>query len=223
LSAKQAKTRRPVQSGTPIAPTSARATARVTVLVVLVVLVVVIGVGAYFLGLARDKDPALTTALRGVGDHASSVNNNEADVVFTESLVALDQQSVAIAEIAEERGQSREVRDLAIKIQFAQQPEFDAMNGWLNDDWGAIQVVKPGNVDGMSTESQVKSLNTKSGAAFDSALLKMMIRHHTGAIHLAMTELKHGKNADALGLATSVQITRRAEINRMTGVLRSMR
>jgi uncharacterized protein (DUF305 family) len=217
--AKQVKPRRPVPAATPNRSVSARAVARVSVLVVLVV---VIGVAAYVVGRAGQKEPSLTSALRGVGDHASSVDHNKADVVFTEELVPLDQQSVALAEVAERRGHSREVKDLALKIQFAQQPEFDAMNGWLNDDWGALQLTNLPHVDGMATENQVKSLATMSGAAFDSAFLKMMIRHHTGAIHLATTELEHGKNANALGLATTVQITRRAEINRMTGVLRNM-
>ena len=49
--------------------------------------------------------------------------------------------------------------------------------------------------------------------------LQMMIRHHQGAIEMAMTEQREGKNPEAKTLAEKIAADQTAEINQMQDLL----
>ena len=65
---------------------------------------------------------------------------------------------------------------------------------------------------GMMTQDQMTKLKESSGADFDRMFLEMMIDHHQGAVDMANTELKDGKNADVKKMAQAVVDTQTAEI-----------
>lgn len=73
---------------------------------------------------------------------------------------------------------------------------------------------------GMMSQADLDSLKGESGSAFDREFLSMMVQHHQGAIRMAETELSSGKNAAALALARSIQVTQQAEVASMKGLLR---
>lgn len=204
-------------------------------LIAAVVLLVGGLVGGYFIGKSASDDSAsnsaATSSVSSLAAKASASEHNDADVMFAQMMVPHHTQATEMAKLAETRASSPEVKALAAKIAAAQQPEIDKMNTWL-DDWGTGtssdssmagmdhgSMNDSGSMTGMMSEDDMTSLAAMSGAEFDKTFLTMMIEHHTGAISMAEDEMKNGKNADALALATSIQVTQQAEVNEMKALL----
>ena len=74
-------------------------------------------------------------------------------------------------------------------------------------------------MNGMMTEAQMNELSQATGAELDQLYLELMIAHHEGAIEMAQTELKEGKNPAALKLAQEIIDTQQAEIEQMQALL----
>ena len=88
---------------------------------------------------------ALTTgaALGGCGSTATappassasspqaSQTHNQADISFVQGMIPHHAQAIAMSEMAAQRAGSPEIKDLAARIQAAQQPEIDQMSGFL--------------------------------------------------------------------------------------------
>ena len=74
-------------------------------------------------------------------------------------------------------------------------------------------------MNGMMTEAQMNELSQATGAELNQLYLELMIAHHEGAIGMAQTELKEGKNPAALKLAQGVIDTQQAEIKQMQALL----
>ncbi|MGY5079224.1 DUF305 domain-containing protein [Streptomyces nigrescens] len=92
-----------------------------------------------------------------------------------------------MAELAESRASSSDVKKLAEKIKEAQDPEIETMSGWLRA-WGQ-KVPEDMDHDGMDhgdasamprmmDDWQMDELEGASGKAFDRMFLTTMIGHH---------------------------------------------
>ncbi|MFD8735949.1 DUF305 domain-containing protein [Streptomyces sp. NPDC059618] len=170
----------------------------------------------------------------GPSDTASGAHrsHNAQDVSFAQGMVPHHRQAVAMADLAASRAKSQQVKDLAAKIEQAQDPEIETLSGWLKA-WGAKvpDAAMPGmeNMPGMdhsgsSTPGQMSSddmgrLKGLSGDAFDKAFLQMMTSHHEGAISMARTEQAKGAYGPAMRLATSIVTSQSAEIAGMDKML----
>jgi uncharacterized protein (DUF305 family) len=71
----------------------------------------------------------------------------------------------------------------------------------------------------MMTDAQLSGLGRLSGPPFDQQFLNLMIEHHQGALRLADTETRDGRNAGAIALAGRITDVERAEIDRMRQLL----
>jgi len=162
---------------------------------------------------------------------ASAKNFNDADVTFAQSMIPHHQQAVEMAKLAQQHASTTEVKQLADKIEGAQGPEINTMTGWLKD-WG--KKVPSGSMSGMSgmdhsssdmsgmmSDAEMKKLDAAAGPAFDQMFLTMMVSHHTGAIEMAKTEQKNGKNTDAVALAKKIEADQTAQIAVMKKLLKS--
>lgn len=178
---------------------------------------------------------ALTLAACGGGDKGSGHDmsghsmaassapageHNAQDVMFAQMMIPHHQQAITMAKQAATKASSPEVKRLAGQIEQAQGPEIQQMTGWLRT-WGAS--TSPGNGmhmgDGMMSDQDMKKLDTLSGKAFDKAFLRMMIKHHQGAITMAETEQAKGSFADAKAMANSIVTSQSAEITTMRKLL----
>lgn len=141
---------------------------------------------------------------------------NEADVTFAQGMIPHHEQAVEMAELAEDRAESSEVKDLAARIEAAQDPEVALMTGWLEDwDEPVDAGGQMGGMDGMSgmmSDEDVTALEDADGAVFDELFLEMMAEHHRGAIDMAETEVAEGEHAEALDLAETIIDTQTAEV-----------
>lgn len=157
--------------------------------------------------------------------------HNQADITFAQGMIPHHAQAIAMSIMAAHQGGSPRVKDLATRIQAAQQPEIDQMSGWLRA-WNAP--VPPlyssmggtgqdhgasGAMPGMMSGDQMQQLGLASGAAFDRMFLQMMIIHHQGAVTMAKAELNDGQNPDARRLAQRIIDAQQREITEMRTLL----
>jgi uncharacterized protein (DUF305 family) len=172
---------------------------------------------------------AVVLTLTGCGsDDAASPpadQFNDADVSFAQQMIPHHRQAIQMAQHAEQRASSAEVKRLAREIEKAQDPEIQTMAGWLQA-WG--QDVPEGtahtghgaaDMPGMMSDQEMQALQDASGAAFDRMFLQMMIKHHDGAIQMARTEQANGQNADAIALARQIESAQTNEISVMKRLL----
>src|SRR5882757_7733562 len=147
-------------------------------------------------------------------------------------------QAVEMSKLAAQRASSPQVKDLAARIEAAQQPEIDQMNGMLqawnaatpattgpsmtgmnHGNMGGTGQMEHGSMPGMMSDQQMQQLNQVSGPAFDRMFLQMMIQHHQGAVTMSKTELTDGQNAGAKALAQSIIDAQEREITEMQTLL----
>ena len=146
-------------------------------------------------------------------------------VTFATDMIAHHRQAVEMAELAETRAESPEVKDLATQIMDAQDPEIESMTGWLTT-WGEPVPDEMGGMDmsssmpGMMSQDEMTSLENTSGAEFDQMFLAMMVEHHRGAIEMAKSEQSDGLFPDAIALAKQIETAQTDEITSMRALLR---
>ena len=147
---------------------------------------------------------------------ASSASFNDADVTFAQSMIPHHEQAVEMAKLAADRAESDEVKDLASRIESAQDPEIETMTGWL-EDWdepveGGDEMGGSREMGGMMSDEDMQSLEDAEGTEFDQLFLEMMGEHHRSAIEMAETELAAGESPDALELAQDIIDTQTVEV-----------
>jgi uncharacterized protein (DUF305 family) len=159
------------------------------------------------------------------GNKASASDFNTADVSFTQQMIAHHTQAIEMAKLAPSRATDAGVKDLAKRIQAAQDPEISRMKQWLKD-WGEPMsssggmssnggMADHGSGTGMMSEAEMNTLMGTKGSKFHMMFLEMMTTHHRGAIDTAKTELTDGKSADAKKLAQDIIDAQTKEIAEM--------
>ncbi|MFI9816861.1 DUF305 domain-containing protein [Saccharothrix variisporea] len=149
----------------------------------------------------------------------SSNERNDADITFAQDMIPHHVGALDMAKLAQGRTTNPKVLDLATRIEKAQAPEIKTMTEWLKT-WGAEA---PGTHHGTAghdmdpTESE--KLKQAKDTEFDMMFLAMMIKHHQGAIDMANTELRQGRNAEAKQLAQRIIDAQQAEIEEMKDLL----
>jgi uncharacterized protein (DUF305 family) len=173
-----------------------------------------------------------TTAGSNSSDDSSSAvaQFNDVDVSFAQGMVPHHQQAVEMSELAAERAESVEVKELAKKIEAAQAPEIEQLTTWL-EAWGEDAPsgdmghgdMGHGDTDsemsGMMTGEDMAMLEDANGAGFDEMFLQMMVEHHEGAVSMAKTEVAEGENPDAIAMAKAIIATQNDEIDQMQQLL----
>ncbi len=166
----------------------------------------------------------------------SALQVNDADVQFAQSMIPHHRQAVEMANIALDPSSeaSRDVTRLAGAIKRAQRPEIKTMTTWLESwgeplDEGAMDPDMSSGTgmgddmsdDGMMSGEEMSELEDLTGTKLDRRWLKMMIKHHEGAVEMAERECRDGANPDALELAADIIATQEAEIAEMRELLGS--
>ncbi|MBK3639253.1 MULTISPECIES: DUF305 domain-containing protein [Streptomyces] len=165
------------------------------------------------------------------GHHASAsasassgaAAHNDQDMAFAQGMIPHHQQALEMARLAAGRASSPQVKDLASRIEKAQDPEIRTMNGWLKS-WGmGMSSAMPGMghsaMPGMMDAKDMAGLKKMSGKDFDSMFLTMMIEHHKGAVAMAGTEKAKGSYGPAKSMAGDIVDAQTAEITEMNKLL----
>ena len=166
----------------------------------------------------------------GSDSPSAAAEFNDADVTFAQGMIPHHEQAIEMAQLAAERAEREEVKQLAADIEAAQGPEIERLTTWL-EAWGEDD--PSGEMDhgdmnggdsssdmgGMMTSEDMAMLEEASGVKFDEMFLEMMIEHHRGAVTMAETEVAEGENADAIAMAEDIIATQNAEIEQMQQLL----
>lgn len=166
----------------------------------------------------------------GAGSSAPAGAFNDADVLFAQLMIPHHEQALEMSRLADGRASDPEIKELARKIEQAQDPEIKTMKGWLTA-WGKPTTAPsmPGmdhggghgghGGDGMMSAADMTELKALKGKAFDKAFAQLMIDHHNGAIAMAGDEQREGENPDAKKLAGAIVKGQSAEVEQLKGVL----
>jgi uncharacterized protein (DUF305 family) len=200
--------------------------------------------GAQAASTATGSAPAQAFASAPTGSASARVFN-DADVAFDQQMIVHHQQGILMADLAKERGESGQVKQLATQIAAEQPLEIATMSGWLRA-WG--KPVPPGATTGAASRTPtaggtrpmptmmpsmtpmmptvsplpgVSGMMGMRGAAFDQMFLKMMIAHDEDGVAMAKTELASGVNPQEKQLAKNIETSLTAQIAQMQQMLRS--
>ncbi|MEU2909308.1 DUF305 domain-containing protein [Streptomyces massasporeus] len=170
------------------------------------------------------------------GSHAPAATpspagaHNAQDVAFAQGMIPHHRQALEMARLAESRASSGTVKDLAGRIEKAQDPEIRTMTGWLKS-WaekvpggtagGGMDHSASGHsgMPGMMTGEDMAALEKLTGKAFDVQFLTLMVEHHEGAVEMARTEQSKGRHAAAKAMAGDIVTAQNAEIGEMDKLL----
>ncbi|MCF3130894.1 DUF305 domain-containing protein [Streptomyces olivochromogenes] len=161
---------------------------------------------------------------------AGAEAHNAQDVSFAQGMIPHHRQALEMAALAADRASSVRVKDLAARIQKAQDPEIRTMTGWLTS-WGEDVPMAgtdhshhsgmsgmPG-MSGMMSAKDMDRLKKASGKEFDTMFLTMMIDHHRGAVAMATTEKDEGRYGPATSTADDIVTAQNGEIKEMNQLL----
>ncbi|MFF8908952.1 DUF305 domain-containing protein [Streptomyces olivaceoviridis] len=158
---------------------------------------------------------------------ASATAHNAQDVSFAQGMIPHHRQALEMAKLADGRASSARVKDLASRIEKAQDPEIRTMTGWLTS-WGE-QAPMAGmdhsahsgmsGTSGMMSEADMTALEKATGKDFDTKFLSMMVGHHEGAVEMATTEKEKGQYGPAKTMADAIVTAQNAEIKEMKRLL----
>ena len=156
--------------------------------------------------------------------------HNPQHVAFAQGMIPHHQQALEMARLAADRASSGTVKDLAKRIEKAQDPEIRIMSGWLKT-WGEKVPGGTGGggmdhsasghsgMPGMMGSEDMAALKTLTGKAFDVQFLTMMVEHHEGAVEMAEAEQSKGRHAPAKAMADDIVTAQNAEISEMNKLL----
>jgi uncharacterized protein (DUF305 family) len=155
--------------------------------------------------------------------------HNPQDVAFAQGMIPHHRQALEMARLAGGRASTGAVKDLAARIEKAQDPEIRTMTGWLKA-WGedvpaaggdGMDHSAPGHagMPGMMGDEDMAALEKLTGKAFDVQFLTLMVEHHEGAVEMARTEQSKGRYGPAKAMADDIVTAQKAEISEMKGML----
>ncbi|WP_373317030.1 DUF305 domain-containing protein [Streptomyces sulfonofaciens] len=142
---------------------------------------------------------------------------NSADLAYAEMMIVHHRQALRMTRLAGEHAHSDAVERIARRIAASQQPEIEAMQGWLESNGASGSTGGHMHMDmpGMATEAQLERLEDARGEAFDDLFLKLMITHHQGAVTMATDVLSRGRNVRIAEMATDLIAQQTREMSRM--------
>ncbi|MFD5422703.1 DUF305 domain-containing protein [Streptomyces sp. NPDC127069] len=183
--------------------------------------------GASGHGGGHDASAPASASAAPSGTARGAAANNAADTAFAKGMVPHHRQALEMASLAATRAESPEVKSLADEIRKAQDPEIKTLSGWLAS-WGEQVPAAEGGGhsghsmsggSGMMTGEEMDQLTKASGKEFDTAFLRLMVKHHEGAVAMARTEQTDGQYQPAKDMAAAIIASQSAEITRMNGLL----
>jgi uncharacterized protein (DUF305 family) len=156
------------------------------------------------------------------GEHNGHATNTQSatagsgvDRAFVAAMIPHHESAVEMAQIAQKRGESGFVKQLADDIIRTQNAEIATMR--REDAALAAEGVKPGDLgvpeDMRGMDHDISMLDKAD--PFDPAFLEMMIPHHEGAITMANAELAKGADSELKQLAQEIITAQQREIDEM--------
>lgn len=174
----------------------------------------------------------------------STARTHPADLRFMQHMHVHHRQAVTMVNIVDGRLTDPKVRAMAGRIKAEQKPEMGYMSRWVRSHDGSASSAKSGShhghggthsqkaapsgstkpdhssMPGMATPAQLAQLRRTSGVATDRMFLKLMIRHHRGAVTMVGDRVKAGgTDPDVERFAGDIQSGQSSQIRHMRSML----
>lgn len=144
---------------------------------------------------------------------------------FIEQMIPHHEDAITMADIALEKAQHQEIKDLAKNIKTSQSAEIREMQAWYKN-WFSKDVPKNSTVMGghgmgtgsmhmgmMGDDSDMEGL--KNSSSFDKTFIEEMIPHHQMAVMMANMLLASTSRPEMKKLAQDIISAQTKEINEM--------
>ena len=165
---------------------------------------------------------------RGMTD-APALVTDAVDVGFVRDMKKHHAQAVEMGGIVHRRSPDKDLNYLAYDILTTQQGQIGIMTGWLDMSGHSQSGGKSmawmeghdGPMAGMATREEIARLETVPVDRMHELFLRLMIRHHAGALPMAEYVVDRGKSPHVVALAQGVVASQTAEIDLMNDLLRA--
>ena len=114
------------------------------------------------------------------------------DAAFMQHMIVHHQQALDMALLVKDRTNTKELVDIAGRIESSQADEIAFMKGWLTERAEPVEDPKMAGhgehmhhmMAGMASPEQMAALAAAKGVEFDRLFLTLMIAHHEGAVDM---------------------------------------
>ncbi len=174
--------------------------------------------------------PAAAAADSAPASTSPQVESNNADADFVAMMIPHHQQALILSRLAPSRSSDSDVRALANRIDVEQGLEIYMMQSW--QEWNGLEKTDPQQsyeemlrdpmmveMMGMATPEELDQLSAATGKAFDVQYLRLMIKHHNGAIGMLTEVLTNGTDETIQTWATDMLATQYAQVQMMQQML----
>ena len=137
-------------------------------------------------------------------------------------------QAVRMSEIAHRRSADPKVNYLAFDILSTQQGQIGIMSGWLElwrqtpggSDPAMAWIGHTGPMPGMATDDEIAELNALPVPEMEERFLRLMIRHHRGAVPMADAAASRATSPEVATFAGKMSAGQQSEVDLMQSMLR---
>ena len=158
----------------------------------------------------------------------TAIDYTDGDIRFMQGMISHHAQALEMTRLLESRTDNAMMRQLSDRIDISQRDEIMMMQGWLRDrgqtvpEVDAYQQAEFVRMPGMLTDEEMEELEVASGGAFDRLFLRLMIKHHRGAITMVdnlLDQAGAAQDAQLYAFTSDVSSDQDMEINRMDSML----
>lgn len=136
-------------------------------------------------------------------------------------------QAVQMSEIAHRRSTDPKLNYLAFDILSTQQGQIGIMSGWLElwrqtpggSDPAMAWMGHTGPMPGMATQDEIAELNTLPVPQMEERFLRLMIRHHRGAVPMADAAASRATSPEVAVFAGKMSAGQQSEVDLMQSML----
>ena len=161
----------------------------------------------------------------------SKVQATAADIEFMQGMIHHHLQAIDMTDLLVRNTASEDMRKLGLRMSLSQSDEIKMMRHWLEvrgqaapDDHAHHMPGAP-MMPGMLSQAEMDGLAQAKGAAFDKLFLEGMIKHHAGALVMVeglFSKPGAGQQSEIFAFASDVEADQRAEIDRMSAMLKEL-
>jgi uncharacterized protein (DUF305 family) len=164
---------------------------------------------------------------RGMDDQDMQPLTDEVSLGFVRDMSVHHAQAVRMSEIAHRRSPDPQLNYLAFDILSTQQGQIGIMSGWLElsqqTQSGSGRTMAwmghDGPMPGMASDVEIAELNTLPVPQMEEQFLRLMIRHHRGAVPMAEAAAAGADHAATALLAQKMGQGQQSEIDLMQSML----
>jgi uncharacterized protein (DUF305 family) len=159
-----------------------------------------------------------------MGEQSSSMMSNNVDQHFIEQMIPHHEDAITMANIALDKAEHREIKDLSQNIIKSQTGEINKMESWYKDWFGkdvpnttaeAGHSMGSEMMQGNMTDSNMDISSLESAQPFDKAFIEQMISHHQMAVMMAQMMERATVRPEMKDLAQDIIGAQNKEIEQM--------